>query len=178
MTAQKRSETGADQGTESARVPDPNHVELVELLFFAYRNFTGDPDAILERDGLGRAHHRVLHFVARQPGLTVAELLAILGITKQSLARVLRQLIDRGLIRQRAGRDDRRQRHLELTADGRILAENLLKLQSARIGRALEPFEDGDRKAVVRFLAAMLEPDTLERFEALNGPLSGKDRDD
>src|SRR3954469_19636125 len=78
-------------------------IACIELFYFAYRDFTCDPDAILEQYGFGRAHHRVLHFVHRNPGLKVAELLEILKITKQSLARVLKQLVDEGFIIQRAG---------------------------------------------------------------------------
>ena len=84
--------------------------EVIEGFFFAYRDFISDPDAILEKSGFGRAHHRVVHFVNREPGMTVADLLDTLKITKQSLARVLKQLIDSGYIRQVAGPEDRRQR--------------------------------------------------------------------
>ncbi len=97
----------------------------VELLFFAYRDFTGDPDAILAEYGFGRAHHRVLHFVNRNPGLRVANLLEILKITKQSLARVLKQLIGEGFITQRAGAEDRRERLLYVTVKGHVLPTNL-----------------------------------------------------
>jgi len=103
-------------------------VACVELLFFAYRDFTGGPDAVLEQYGFGRAHHRVLHFVHRNPGLRVADLLDILRITKQSLARVLKQLIDKGFIMQRAGNDDRRERRLFVSAKGARLAEKLATL--------------------------------------------------
>ena len=111
-------------------------IELIELLFFAYRDFVAEPDAVLDRYGFGRAHHRVLHFVNRNPGLTVAELLDILKITKQSLARVLRQLIDEGFITQRAGTADRRQRHLFVSDKGAELAGHLLGLQIARVAQA------------------------------------------
>ena len=86
--------------------------DLIELLFFAYRDFVGDADRLLETIGFGRAHHRVLHFVNRQPGLTIAELLDILRITKQSLSRVLSQLVRDGYIQQRPGKRDRRQRQI------------------------------------------------------------------
>ena len=111
---------------------------IIELLFFAYRDFTSDPDQILADYGFGRAHHRVLHFVNRQPGLTVAELLDVLKITKQSLARVLKQLIDTGHIVQVQGPRDRRQRELYPTAKGRALALALARPQSRRIRGALE----------------------------------------
>jgi DNA-binding MarR family transcriptional regulator len=113
-------------------------VQAIELLFFAYRDFVSDPDAILEADGLGRAHHRVIHFVARNPGITVAELLSILRITKQSLARVLRELIERELVEQKTGTRDRRQRHLHLTEDGINLERRLAVPQHERVIQALE----------------------------------------
>src|SRR5271157_4748919 len=108
----------------------------IELLFFAYRDFTAEPDAILTRYGFGRAHHRVIHFVGRHPQMTVAELLAILRITKQSLSRVLGQLIRQDLILQRPGPHDRRQRLLELTAKGHELERQLSEPQRARIANA------------------------------------------
>jgi DNA-binding MarR family transcriptional regulator len=109
--------------------------EIIELLFFAYRDFISDPDAILDTSGFGRAHHRVVHFVNREPGLTVAALLDTLKITKQSLARVLKQLIDSGYIEQVAGPEDRRQRRLFPTQRGRELALALARPQSRRIAR-------------------------------------------
>ena len=101
-------------------------VDLIELLFFAYRDFISDPDAILAKSDFGRAHHRVLHFVNRNPGLTVADLLDILKITKQSLARVLKELVDSGFIEQRTGPQDRRQRLLFATAAGQALSREPL----------------------------------------------------
>src|ERR1700761_520553 len=97
------------------------YFDLIELLFFAYRDFVGDPDEVLAKLGFGRAHHRVLHFVNRNPGMKVAELLGILKITKQSLGRVLKQLIDESYVEQRKGAD-RRQRLLFVTAKGEALA--------------------------------------------------------
>jgi DNA-binding MarR family transcriptional regulator len=108
----------------------------IELLFFAYRDFTAEADAILARYGFGRAHHRVIHFVGRHPQMTVGELLAILHITKQSLNRVLGQLVRRGFINQYPGPQDRRQRLLELTLKGRELERQLSAPQRARIGNA------------------------------------------
>jgi DNA-binding MarR family transcriptional regulator len=110
--------------------------EAIELLFFAYRDFTSDPDEILTQYDFGRAHHRVVHFVGRNPGITVAELLNILRITKQSLARVLKQLIERGFIEQETGKQDRRQRLLYLTASGRELEERLAAPQRSRVAAA------------------------------------------
>lgn len=129
--------------------------EIIELLFFAYRDFISDPDAILEKSGFGRAHHRVVHFVNRDPGMTVADLLDTLKITKQSLARVLKQLIDSGYITQREGPDDRRQRRLYPTASGRQLALELARPQSHRIAEAFGGKEDERRAAVVHFLKGM-----------------------
>jgi DNA-binding MarR family transcriptional regulator len=108
----------------------------IELLFYAYRDFTADPDAILTEYGFGRAHHRVLHFVGRNPGINVAELLGILRITKQSLSRVLSTLIARGFIEQRPGVMDRRQRLLRLTASGEELERRLSAPQQARVANA------------------------------------------
>src|ERR1044071_8708868 len=109
--------------------------DVIELLFFAYRDFTSDADDVLSKFGFGRAHHRVLHFVNRNPGMKVAELLDILKITKQSLGRVLKQLVDQGYVVQRAGAHDRRQRLLYVTAKGEALAMKLAGLQTARLGR-------------------------------------------
>lgn len=132
---------------------------IIELFFFAYRDFTSDPDVILADYGFGRAHHRVLHFVNRRPGLTVAELLEVLQITKQSLARVLKQLIDTGHVIQVQGPRDRRQRELYPTAKGRTLALALARPQSRRIHAALEGAGSADREAVERFLKAMVNPE-------------------
>ena len=139
--------------------------DLIELLFFAYRDFVGDPDRILAQYGFGRAHHRVLHFVDRYPGLTIAELLDILRITKQSLNRVLKDLIDQGSVEQRTGTSDRRQRLLFCTPSGRALTADLTRVQVRRIVRALDaPAEEGERDRDARaasaqdFLLAMIEP--------------------
>ena len=131
--------------------------EIIELLFFAYRDFISDPDAILERGGMGRAHHRVVHFVNREPGMTVAALLETLKITKQSLARVLKQLIDKGYVCQIAGPEDRRQRRLYPTKAGRELALALAAPQSHRIAKALGENPEKTREHVVRFLAGMCD---------------------
>ena len=129
--------------------------EIIELLFFAYRDFVSDPDQILDKSGFGRAHHRVVHFVNREPGMTVADLLETLKITKQSLARVLKQLIDSGYIRQVAGPEDRRQRKLYPTQAGRDLALALAEPQSRRIERAFEGASAATRESVKRFLRGM-----------------------
>ncbi len=137
--------------------------EAIELLFFAYRDFISDPDELLTQYGFGRAHHRVVHFVGRNPGITVAELLNILRITKQSLARVLKQLIERGFIEQETGKQDRRQRLLYLTAEGTDLAERLAAPQRARVARALEKAgPDADRAWRTVLLALVNEEDRSE----------------
>lgn len=132
--------------------------EVIELLFFAYRDFVGDADDVLAQFNFGRAHHRVLHFVNRNPGMKVADLLIVLKITKQSLARVLKQLIDEGYVVQKEGANDRRQRLLYVTPRGEALAMQLAQLQTARIARALEELGPGARDLARRFLAAMLDP--------------------
>jgi DNA-binding MarR family transcriptional regulator len=145
-----------------ARQRDATLFDLIELLFFAYRDFVGDADEVLAEFGFGRAHHRVLHFVNRNPGMKVAELLDILKITKQSLGRVLKQLVDEGYVEQKEGAADRRQRLLYVTAKGNGLASRLAGLQAARIGRALADIGSADRDTVRRFLIAMLDPE--ERY--------------
>ncbi|SIQ22535.1 transcriptional regulator, MarR family [Rhizobium sp. RU35A] len=129
--------------------------ETIELFFFAYRDFISDPDAILAKIGMGRAHHRVVYFVCRQPGMMVTDLLDTLQITKQSLARVLKQLIDSGYIRQMAGAKDRRQRRLYPTLAGRELALALSEPQSDRISKAMQALTPEQRDGVVAFLRAM-----------------------
>ncbi len=140
---------------EAISASDIPRIALIEQLFFAYRDFTADPDRILSRFGFGRAHHRALYFVSRRPGMTVAELISLLDITKQSLSRVLRQLIDSGHIRQIEGQTDRRQRLLYPTRAGRELVLDLSWPQSRRIDRALQLADLGDDELVSRFLRAM-----------------------
>lgn len=132
--------------------------DLIELLFFAYRDFTGDPDDVLAEYDFGRAHHRVLHFVDRNPGIMVTDLLGILRITKQSLGRVLKQLVDAGIIEQREGHHDRRQRLLYTTDRGQRLAVDLARLQQKRLEHALIGLPDGSDEIVRRFLLRMIDP--------------------
>lgn len=146
---------GAAAGGACGEIP----VDLIELLFFAYRDFTGDPDAVLAEFGFGRAHHRVLHFVNRNPGLRVSDLLGILRITKQSLARVLKQLLEEDFIVQEPGPQDRRERLLFVTDRGRALAARLTDLQARRIRRALDAMPDETRENVRRFLVNMIDAD-------------------
>src|SRR5579871_6390945 len=137
--------------------------DIIELLFFAYRDFVGDADHELEAFGFGRAHHRVLHFVHRYPGLKVADLLDVLRITKQSLGRVLKQLLDEGYIVQRTGNNDRRQRLLFATAKGEALVTKLATLQTRRIERALAEIDAASAETVRRFLRAMIDRDDPDK---------------
>jgi DNA-binding MarR family transcriptional regulator len=138
----------------------------IELLFFAYRDFTAEPDAILEAYGFGRAHHRVVHFVGRRPQMTVGELLVILRITKQSLNRVLGQLVRQGFIVQHRGAQDRRQRLLELTERGRELERQMSAAQHARVAGAYRKAGagavEGFRKVLLNIIAS---PDDRHRFD-------------
>ncbi|WP_120498826.1 MarR family winged helix-turn-helix transcriptional regulator [Kiloniella sp. EL199] len=139
-------------------------MQAIELLFFAYRDFTGEPDELLAEYGFGRAHHRVIHFVGRHPGMTVSELLSILQITKQSLSRVLSQLVSEGFIKQTPGVIDRRQRLLKLTEKGLELDEKLFNVQRQRIVKA---YKESGVEAVAGFrsvLMNMMEESDRTRF--------------
>src|SRR5437762_2500785 len=142
----------------AARAQEPIW-DIIELLFFAYRDFIGDPDDVLAKLGFGRAQHRVLHFVNRNPGMKVAELLDVLKITKQSLGRVLKQLIDQGYVVQKEGANDRRQRLLYVTPKGEALSMKLAGLQTDRIARALSELGPNAHAAASRFLVAMIDVD-------------------
>ena len=139
--------------------------DVIELLFFAYRDFVSDPDDVLAKFGFGRAHHRVLHFVNRHPGMKVADLLDVLKITKQSLGRVLKQLVDDGYVLQKEGENDRRQRLLFVMPKGEALAMKLASLQTERIAHALADIGPGAHDDARRFLIAMI--DSRERDHVL-----------
>lgn len=143
----------------------------IELLFYAYRDFTAEPDAMLGDYGFGRAHHRVIYFVGRNPGMTVSELLDILRITKQSLSRVLSQLVDEGFVTQRTGSRDRRQRLLELTEKGIELERQLTERQRARIARA---YREAGAEAVEGFRKVMLG--LIDETDRVRFPLRGPGR--
>ena len=150
--------------------------QAMELLFFAYRDFTAEPDQILARYGFGRAHHRVIYFVGRHPSITVSELLRILGITKQSLSRVLGQLINRGFIVQQPGLRDRRQRLLDLTEAGRALEQELIEKQRVRIARAYRAAGAESVEGFRQVLLNIMEPKDRVRFaerEPLSQPRTG-----
>ena len=177
------SSTDPDSRAGEPRSPAPGQTHLrwdiIELLFFAYRDFVGDADHELEAFGFGRAHHRVLHFVHRYPGLKVADLLDVLRITKQSLGRVLKQLLDEGYIVQRTGNNDRRQRLLYATAKGEALVGKLAGLQTDRINRALAGIAPDGVETVRRFLRAMIDHDDPDKVLATifaTGSATAKDK--
>jgi DNA-binding MarR family transcriptional regulator len=164
------------EGRSAAPRSGDLHWEIIELLFFAYRDFVGDADHELEAFGFGRAHHRVLHFVHRYPGLKVADLLDVLRITKQSLGRVLKQLLDEGYIVQKTGNNDRRQRLLYATAKGEALVAKLATLQTRRIDRALEQIGPAEAETVRRFLRAMIDRDDPDKvLETIFNTASAKE---
>ncbi|MCV2863320.1 MarR family winged helix-turn-helix transcriptional regulator [Albidovulum sediminicola] len=155
---------GAAQGGESLLfLTDEQLRKGIEAMFFAYRGFTADPDRILENYAYGRAHHRAIHFIHRQPGLTVNTLLSVLGVTKQSLNRVLRALVEDGLVESRVGRRDKRERHLFLTEKGAALERELSDAQRARMRAAYRAAGPAAVAGFRQVLEAMMDPD-LRRF--------------
>ena len=161
----------ADSGTQGGEtllfLTDEQLRRGIEAMFFAYRGFTADPDRILEKHGYGRAHHRAIHFINREPGLTVTTLLSVLGVTKQSLNRVLRALIDDGLVESRVGRRDKRARHLHLTGTGEALERELSEAQRARMRAA---YRSAGPQAVAGFrqvLEAMMDNDLRRHYQML-----------
>lgn len=139
----------------------------IELMFFAYKGFTSDPDQILAPLGYGRAHHRAIHFIKRCPGLTVNDLITVLGVSKQSLNRVLREVIDRGLVESRIDPGDRRKRQLHLTEAGRALEADLATAQQARTRAA---YSAAGAEAVEGFrqvLEHMIDPDQYAHLQKL-----------
>lgn len=165
----------ASAGVASGQITSPlsagdrPEIPYIELLFFAYRDFISDPDAALLSFGFGRAHHRVIHFVNRHPGIRVADLLDILKITKQSLGRVLKQLIDNGFIEQLPGAQDRRQRLLYPTVAGRALALRLLDPQVRRVGAALATLSPDERVGAEKFLRLIIDASERDKVDRLIG---------
>ncbi len=149
--------TNRDDSGDTPRQDQDSILSLMELFYFSYRDFTTDGDEILEKIGYGRAHHRVLHFVHHYPGLRVADLLNILKITKQSLARVLKQLIDEDYITQKPGPKDRRERLLYTTAKGQDLSHKLAEPQIERFITALAPLTRSEQKTIEKFLFSLIE---------------------
>ncbi len=139
----------------------------IEAMFFAYRGFTADPDRILGTMAYGRAHHRAVHFIARSPGTTVSNLLNILGVTKQSLNRVLRTLVEDGLVESLVGTSDKRERHLHLTDDGAALERQLSDAQRARLRAAFRTAGPDAVSGFRQVLDAMMDPETRRRYYAL-----------
>ncbi len=162
------AETGAPRaGQDLLFLTDDQIRKGIEALFFAYRAFTADPDRILQTKDYGRAHHRAVHFINRSPGMTVNTLLGILGVTKQSLNRVLRTLIEDGLVESRVGTVDKRERHLHLTDAGRALERELSDTQRDRVRAA---YRTAGADAVAGFrqvLEAMMDDETRRQYEAL-----------
>jgi DNA-binding MarR family transcriptional regulator len=161
LTAPAASDLKPASGERAGRQGEPIW-DIIELLFFAYRDFVTEADDVLAKFGFGRAHHRVLHFVNRNPGMKVAELLDILKITKQSLGRVLKQLVDEGYVVQKEGANDRRQRLLYVTSKGETLAMKLAGLQTARIAHALAELGPNAHEAARRFLVTIIDPDNRD----------------
>lgn len=158
----------AAPGTTSSgtNLPFPREADIrtaQDLLFFAYRDFTNAADVILKELGLGRAHHRALHFIGRNPGITVSDLLCILRITKQSLARVLNVLMEQGYVAQASGRADRRQRLLTLTSAGAALERRLFERQRERLGAAYRDAGGGAVDGFSRVMRAIMD-DTARAY--------------
>ncbi len=137
----------------------------IELLFYAYRDFTAECDAVLATYGFGRAHHRVIYFVARSPGISVAELLRILRITKQSLSRVLSQLVREGFVSVEKAQTDRRRRLLRLTDKGEKLEKQLSEVQRARIGDAYRAAGGNAIEGYRKVLLGIIDETDRQRFE-------------
>ncbi|KNG93551.1 MarR family winged helix-turn-helix transcriptional regulator [Pseudaestuariivita atlantica] len=158
---------GAPRGEALLFLTDEQLRQGIEAMFFAYRGFTADPDRILSTLSYGRAHHRAIHFINCAPGTTVNNLLNILGVTKQSLNRVLRTLIEDGLVESRVGRADKRERHLYLTEEGKALERQLSDAQRARMRAA---YRAAGPEAVVGFrqvLEAMMDPEMRRNYMKL-----------
>ena len=139
----------------------------IEMMFFAYRDFTGEADSILAEQNMGRAHHRAIYFIGRNPGITVSELLSILKITKQSLSRVLSALVETGHVVQHTGPEDRRQRLLYLTDTGNALEARLTEVQGRRFAKA---YRDAGMSAVEGFhrvLQGLLDDRTRQQVDEL-----------
>jgi DNA-binding MarR family transcriptional regulator len=139
----------------------------IEAMFFAYRGFTADPDRILAEKSYGRAHHRAIHFIHRSPDTTVNNLLSILGVTKQSLNRVLRTLIEDGLVDSTVGKKDKRERHLHLTDEGAVLERALSDAQRDRMRAAYRAVGPDAVAGFRQVLEAMMDDQTRHHFEAM-----------
>ena len=159
--------TSSQMGENLLFLTDEQLRQAIEAMFFAYRGFTADPDRILVDLAYGRAHHRAIHFINRAPGTTVNNLLGLLGVTKQSLNRVLRTLIADGLVQSQVGKTDKRERHLYLTEAGRTLEQTLSDAQRVRMRSA---FREAGPEAVAGFrtvLEAMMDPEMRHSYTRL-----------
>jgi DNA-binding MarR family transcriptional regulator len=159
--------SGAGGGESLLYLTDEQLRKGIEAMFFAYRGFTADPDRILEGMDYGRAHHRAIHFIHRSPGTTVNNLLSILGVTKQSLNRVLRSLVDDGLVEARVGRTDKRERHLYLTAKGAELERALSVALRARMRAAYRAAGPAAVQGFRQVLEAMMDPEMRRHYQSL-----------
>ncbi len=161
------AESGGKEGESLLFLTDEQLRRGIEAMFFAYQGFTADPDRILAERGYGRAHHRAIHFINRRPGTTVNTLLTILGVTKQSLNRVLRTLIEDGLVESRVGTRDKRERHLYLTDAGAALEAELSTAQRDRMRSAYRAAGPEAVSGFRQVLEAMMDPEALKRYAAL-----------
>ena len=146
---------------------DDQLLQGIELMYFAYRGFTSDPDKILDGLSLGRAHHRAIHFINRNRGLKVNDLLNTLGITKQSLNRVLRQLIEDGLVESRVGEKDRRERRLYLTDTGKQLERELSAAQRNRMRTAYRNAGPDAVQGFRRVLEEIMDKDQMRHYQSI-----------
>ena len=161
------ADTGATGGESLLFLTDEQLRKGIEAMFFAYRGFTADPDRILELRGYGRAHHRAIHFIHRSPGTTVNNLLDILGVTKQSLNRVLRKLVEDGFVDSRVGSKDRRERNLYLTEEGQTFERELSDAQRARMRDAFRSVGPEAVQGFRHVLEAMMDSDMRRHYHAL-----------
>lgn len=162
------AESASSQGQPLLFLTDEQLRLGIEAMFFAYRGFTADPDRILSEQSYGRAHHRALHFIHRSPGTTVNNLLAILGVTKQSLNRVLRTLIEDGLVDNAVGKSDRRERHLSLTEKGAALEQALSNAQRERMRAAYRASGPDAVQGFRTVLEAMMDPEMRNMYRRLS----------
>ena len=170
-----RADTMTDGLADSLGDYDEEYLrQSIELLFFAYRDFTGDADAVLSDFGFGRAHHRAIYFIGRNPRISVSDLLEILKITKQSLSRVLNQLIEEEYVVQETDRTDRRRRLLELSEKGTALERKLTARQCHRITQAFEAAGDEGVDAFRAILRGIIDPDDRHR---VGGPTKATAKD-
>lgn len=144
----------------------------IELLYFGYTRLTRSIDERLATQGLGRAHHRALYFIARQPDLTVSELLRLLAITKQSLGRVLNDLSARGLVETRSGTSDRRQKLLRLTADGMAFEAQLFEALRDGVAHAYAAAGQESVTGFWRVLEGLIPAEDRAMVQKLQGAMA------